>query len=196
VGPTEARSLKNCFDRLGERAVATNGGHRPETGRHPFRPFRVQGRSLPIAVESVELDKGGRGRCHSQLSATRPNPIAPWRTQKLDKAVFEELARRAPSGFRYGAMRLGDEAGFMHILETIEGSNPLLGIQAFNEFQSSIGERLETGAEAVHATLIGAYPRLPRVEPSGLEFDSDDAGSRQFRRIRKRKHKEERWEVR
>jgi hypothetical protein len=58
-------------------------------------------------------------------------------------AVYDDLRRTSPAGFRYGTFKLADGASFVHfaIIDTADGSNPLLALDSFERFQEALGER-------------------------------------------------------
>ena len=81
--------------------------------------------------------------------------------ERLIGKVFEELKTKAPDGVRYMALRLGDGA-FIHfaIVDTKDGSNPLVGLEAFRAFQSGIKERCIEPPQPNDAVIIGNYRML------------------------------------
>ncbi len=75
----------------------------------------------------------------------------------LVQAVFEELERTRPGGFRYAVFCLPDSRQFMH-LYTNEGSTT--GVQALDSFKAFVAEaedRHEQPATSTQPELIGAY---------------------------------------
>ncbi len=79
------------------------------------------------------------------------------------QAVFAELARTSPPGIRYASFRLGDGAdesvGFMHVasVETDDGKNPLLALDAFQRFAAAVKERCVEGPVTTDLEKVGAY---------------------------------------
>ena len=78
---------------------------------------------------------------------------------KLVEAVYDELHRSRPAGFRYATFRLDDGLTFVHlaITETDDGSNPLSGIQAFGRFQEGIAERCDEPPAATEVHEVGSF---------------------------------------
>jgi hypothetical protein len=77
-------------------------------------------------------------------------------------AVFEALEREAPSGIRYASFKLGDGVSFVHIarVETNDGNNPLLALEAFKRFTRDIEDRCEERPVTSEAALVGSYRML------------------------------------
>jgi hypothetical protein len=77
---------------------------------------------------------------------------------RLIEKVFQELQARAPNGFRYLALKLGDGT-FVHfsMVETNDGANPIPGLEAFRSFQSGIKERCIEPPQAGDAIIVGNY---------------------------------------
>jgi hypothetical protein len=63
--------------------------------------------------------------------------------ERLIGAVYEELERAVPAGFRYATFRLDDGVSFVHIAstETDGADSPLREVKAFQEFQRGVAER-------------------------------------------------------
>ena len=78
------------------------------------------------------------------------------------EAVFAQLARDRPEGLRYASFRLPDGVSFLHLasIETPDGSNPLLAIDAFARFTRALRERCVAPPVVVDLTEIGAYRML------------------------------------
>ena len=76
----------------------------------------------------------------------------------LVRAVFEELARTRPDGFRYAVFHLPDTRQFVH-LYTNEGaaSGALQELSSFQEFVSGATDRHEQPAAFAEPELIGDY---------------------------------------
>jgi hypothetical protein len=77
--------------------------------------------------------------------------------EELVRAVYEELARTQPDGFRYATFRLGDGVSFAHIAFTEDGLTPLADVAAFARFQENIRDRLEDGPVVAQLTEIGSF---------------------------------------
>jgi hypothetical protein len=75
------------------------------------------------------------------------------------EAVFEQVRRDAPAGLRYATFRLPDGVSFVHLasIETEDGSNPLVALEAFRAFTASIRERCVEPPHTVELTVVGSY---------------------------------------
>jgi hypothetical protein len=79
--------------------------------------------------------------------------------QRLVAAVFDELARTRPGGFRYTTLRLEDGVSFVHVAEVDSASgNPLTASPAFAAFTQDIAQRSWDPPLALEATVVGRYP--------------------------------------
>ena len=58
---------------------------------------------------------------------------------ELVRAVYAELHRTRPDGFRYTTLRLDDQVTFVHITQSERDPSPILEIKAFGEFQAASG---------------------------------------------------------
>jgi hypothetical protein len=76
---------------------------------------------------------------------------------ELVRAVYAELHRTRPDGFRYTTLRLDDEVTFVHITQSEHDPSPILQIRAFGEFQAGIGERCAEPPVAQAFTEVGSY---------------------------------------
>jgi hypothetical protein len=85
---------------------------------------------------------------------TRPDKAD--ENQRLIENVFLELGARSPGGLRYAVLRLADDT-FMHIVESEEGANPLLELEAFRAFSSTVKERCLEPPQFADAAVIGNY---------------------------------------
>ena len=85
----------------------------------------------------------------------KPDRIA--EHEGLIHAVFDELAKTAPAGIRYGAFKLPDGVSFVHVAFIDAPSNPLDAIAAFKAFTERIKERIEEPAVTADLTAIGTY---------------------------------------
>jgi hypothetical protein len=78
--------------------------------------------------------------------------------EQLVRAVYEELHRADPAGFRYRTLRLEDGVSFVHIAESDSPeSNPLPQLAAFQEFQKGIADRCDEPPVVMTATEVGAF---------------------------------------
>ncbi len=82
--------------------------------------------------------------------------------ERYIKAVYAQLERDKPAGIRYATFKLPDGVSFVHIasVETADGVNPLLALDAFKQFTSTIKERLVEPAVTTELEEIGAYRLL------------------------------------
>jgi len=65
--------------------------------------------------------------------------------EELVRAVYEELHRTQPPGFRYATYQLDDGASFVHLAtESVDNAaSPLAGLAAFQRFVKDIAERCD-----------------------------------------------------
>lgn len=79
-------------------------------------------------------------------------------------AVFAELERQRPRGLRYATFRLADGLSFMHLarIETADGANPLLAVEAFKRFAASVRERCDEPPVTTPLTEVASYRLLDR----------------------------------
>ena len=77
---------------------------------------------------------------------------------ELVRAVFDELAKTRPAGFRYAVFRGTESGEFLH-LYTDEGaaSGTLQQLPAFVAFASDAADRHEKPAVFTSFELVGAY---------------------------------------
>jgi hypothetical protein len=75
--------------------------------------------------------------------------------EKLVRAVFAELASKAPAGIRYGAFKNGLE--FTHIAFIEAPKNPLDDVAAFKAFGERIKERCEEAPVVTTVETVGAF---------------------------------------
>lgn len=72
-------------------------------------------------------------------------------------AVFDELRRRAPGGFRYTTFRGADEGTFFH-LATVEGAeNPLFALPQFAAFQKQLEGQLVEPPVTTVLSVVDSY---------------------------------------
>jgi hypothetical protein len=76
---------------------------------------------------------------------------------ELVRAVYEELHRVDPPGFRYATFQLEDGVSFVHIAEFDGEANPLSELGAFREFQQGIEERCDESPVATKADEVGSF---------------------------------------
>lgn len=79
--------------------------------------------------------------------------------EELVRGVYEELQRSEPAGIRYATFVLDDGVSFVHLasIETEDGQSPLVDLQAFKQFQESIGDRCEEAPLATVLREIGSF---------------------------------------
>ncbi len=75
------------------------------------------------------------------------------------RAVFAELDREKPAGLRYATFKLGDGVSFVHVasIETADGANPLLALEAFKQFVGTIKERCVEPPVTSELEEVGSY---------------------------------------
>ena len=76
---------------------------------------------------------------------------------ELVRAVYAELHRTRPGGFRYTTLRLDDGVTFVHITQSERDPSPILEVRAFGEFQAGIRERCDEPPVAQAYTEVGSY---------------------------------------
>jgi hypothetical protein len=79
------------------------------------------------------------------------------RNEELVRAVYEELDRVAPSGFRYVTFKLEDGVSFMHLSESEGEDSPLASLASAQEFQREIADRCEEQPVVTELTEVGSY---------------------------------------
>jgi hypothetical protein len=77
--------------------------------------------------------------------------------EALIHAVFQELAKVAPAGIRYGAFKQPDGVSFVHLAFVEAKSDPLSAISAFKTFTARIGERCDEPPVLVDLADVGTY---------------------------------------
>ena len=87
----------------------------------------------------------------------RVKPDEAERNEQLVRAVYEELHRADPAGFRYVTFRLDDGVSFVHIAEQEGEENPLAEIEAFKEFQKGIADRCDEPPVVTQLTEVGSF---------------------------------------
>jgi hypothetical protein len=93
------------------------------------------------------------------------NPGREQENAALVRAVFEELAKLRPAGFRYAVFQAADSRQFVH-LYTDEGTAPgaLQQLPAFQAFVTGAADRHEQPATFTEFELIGAFPTFDDPE--------------------------------
>jgi len=93
----------------------------------------------------------------------RPEAVA--EHLRLIEAIFTQLHAEQPGNVEYKVVRLADGVSFVHVssADTADGSNPLPGLSAFQEFGRDIAARVATAPVPTAADIIGSY-----VPPAGL----------------------------
>jgi hypothetical protein len=78
--------------------------------------------------------------------------------ETLVRAVFAELAERAPSGIRYASYRLDDGVSFVHIA-TVDAPerNPLVELPSFKRFQRDLEARCVEQPVITTLSPVGSY---------------------------------------
>jgi hypothetical protein len=87
----------------------------------------------------------------------RVKPDQVERNAELVRAVYEELHRADPSGFRYATFQLEDGVSFVHIAESEGTESPLPQLDAFKEFQREIEDRCDEQPVVTKAEQIGSF---------------------------------------
>ncbi len=77
--------------------------------------------------------------------------------EALIRAVFEELAKAAPPGLRYGAFKQPDGLSFVHVAFVAAEKNPLQETAAFRAFTANIQDRCDEPPTTVELTEVGAF---------------------------------------
>jgi hypothetical protein len=79
--------------------------------------------------------------------------------ERLIKAVFAELARSRPAGLRYQSFKLADGVSFVHVasVDTADGTNPLVALDAFKSFTKDIKDRCTEPPVTTELTLVGSF---------------------------------------
>jgi hypothetical protein len=87
----------------------------------------------------------------------RVKPGEAERNEQLVRAVYEELHRADPAGFRYATFRLEDGVTFVHLAESEGSEAPLPRLQAFREFLKDIDDRCDEPPVVTQLTEVGSY---------------------------------------
>ena len=101
-------------------------------------------------------------RHHMVRYSVKPERTA--ENEALIRAFYDELRRTQPVGLQHASFRLGDGAGFLHLLslDTNDGHDPLFEVAAFNEFRETLDDRCDE--PRVHTDLheIGSFRLFAR----------------------------------
>ena len=73
------------------------------------------------------------------------------------RAVYDELDKVAPDGFRYATFRLEDGVSFVHLASFEAEPAPLPSLQAFRRFKESLPERCDEPLARTVLAPIGSY---------------------------------------
>jgi hypothetical protein len=93
----------------------------------------------------------------------KPEHVA--ENEELVQAVFAELDRTQPEGFRYASFRLEDGTSFVHLViedEDEQAPASLADVPAFQHFVRDIGDRVDEAPVATGLTAVGSYGFEPR----------------------------------
>ena len=85
----------------------------------------------------------------------KPDRVA--ENEELVRAVYDELRRAGPEGFRYATFRLPDGVSFVHLAFEEEGVHPLGGLAAFRLFTENIEERCDEPPAVTQLREIASY---------------------------------------
>ena len=77
--------------------------------------------------------------------------------EELVRAVYDELHRTRPPGFRYATFQLEDGVTFVHLSSTESETNPLGGVDAFRAFQQGIADRCDEAPVVTELREIGSF---------------------------------------
>ncbi len=86
---------------------------------------------------------------------TRPDQAAA--NEELVRAVYAELHRTRPDGFRYATLRLDDQVTFVHIVQSEHDPSPILAVKAFGAFQAGVRDRCDQPPVQQAYTEVSSY---------------------------------------
>src|SRR6202035_5724402 len=86
---------------------------------------------------------------------TKPDQAA--ENADLVRAVYAELHRTRPDGFRYATLQLDDQVTFIHLVQSEQDPSPILAVKAFGEFQTGIIDRCDEPPIQQAFTEVGTY---------------------------------------
>jgi hypothetical protein len=76
---------------------------------------------------------------------------------ELVRAVYDELDRTRPAGFRYATFHLDDGVSFIHLASQEGDENPLTGLEAFQRFQEHIRDRCDEPPVVSELHEVGSF---------------------------------------
>jgi quinol monooxygenase YgiN len=94
---------------------------------------------------------------------------------ELIRAIFEELARTKPSGFRYAVFQYPAERQFVHLYTDEGGATGVQDLPAFKAFVANAVDRHEQPATFMQPELIGDYGTFNDPAASRLATTNDAA---------------------
>ena len=96
---------------------------------------------------------------HTTIVRYKVKPDRAEENRQYIRDVFAELHDDKPDGLRYVSFNLEDGVSFVHIavVETDDGSNPLVDTAAFRRFTAAIADRCEEPPVATKADIVGSY---------------------------------------
>jgi hypothetical protein len=91
----------------------------------------------------------------------RVKPEAVAENEALVRAVYEQLEREQPAGFRYATFVLPDGVSFVHVAAVdTDDRGPLPDLEAFRAFQAGIDERCEEPPVVTELREVGSFRML------------------------------------
>ena len=85
----------------------------------------------------------------------KPEQVAA--NEELVRAVYAELDRARPDGFRYATFKLDDGVSFVHLATHAGEHNPLAEIEAFGRFQAAIRDRCDEPPVVTELEEVGSF---------------------------------------
>ena len=85
----------------------------------------------------------------------KPEQVAA--NEELVRAVYAELDRARPDGFRYATFKLDDGVSFVHLAVQDAAENPLSDVEAFRRFQENLRERCDEPPVVMELEEIGSF---------------------------------------
>ncbi|HVU73338.1 MAG TPA: hypothetical protein VHE83_10305 [Mycobacteriales bacterium] len=90
---------------------------------------------------------------------TTKDEAAAKENQRLIEAVFADLAAQQPAALSsYDVAVLDDGRSFVHVAVVDGDANPLLELESFRTFSSTVGERADAPPVAVTGEVFAAHP--------------------------------------
>jgi hypothetical protein len=77
--------------------------------------------------------------------------------ERFVRAVYDELDRSRPAGFRYATFRLDDGVSFVHVASQESDENPLAALEAFQRFQENIRDRCDEPPTVSELHEVGSF---------------------------------------